>query len=309
MKLFRKEWLLENWILKITAILLAWVLWFFIQGEPETVTRVDAPVEIQIPAGMEISSDLPSTVQVTMRGARQALTCNINLMNAGEGEHRITLTEDHIKSPKGSNVEVSQVNPPQIVVMLEKTVTKEVPITVPVQGEVADGFEVYEKIPDPNRVTITGPRSHIEPVKDETTEIIDLNGQKQSENFRVRLDIEDALIRSSISGTILVKIRVGPRRKQYVVKKVPLTLDNEAFVVTPRQIDIEVMAPEMLKDALIPGNFRATIRTQGLESAALPVAVKPEITFLEGSTGNIKIAKIKPSEIKVSRKEGAPSRR
>ena len=145
-----KEKLLENWFLKILAILLAWILWMFIQGEIqvelETDKTVMAPVKVQgVPAGMEISSGLPSTVQVTIRGAAENLACNIDLRDAREGENRI-FTQDHIEAPSGFGMEVFQVNPSQVILMLEKTISKPVPITIPVQGEVADGFEIYEKI-------------------------------------------------------------------------------------------------------------------------------------------------------------------
>ncbi|MEJ2246352.1 MAG: hypothetical protein P8Y80_09800, partial [Acidobacteriota bacterium] len=79
MILFIKEKLLENWFLKLSAIVLAWILWLFIQGEPGTVTIVAASVRvINLPPQMEISSDFPSEVQVTMRGTSQPLTCTID---------------------------------------------------------------------------------------------------------------------------------------------------------------------------------------------------------------------------------------
>jgi YbbR domain-containing protein len=142
-----KEKILENWVLKITAIFLALILWLFIRGEPGTVTTVAATVNWELPVGMEISSDFPpATVQVMIRGTSQSLRCNIDLRNAEEGENTVTLNEDQIEATQGRRPEVIQVNPPQIVIMLEKTIQKTVPITVPVQDEVADGFEIYDKI-------------------------------------------------------------------------------------------------------------------------------------------------------------------
>jgi YbbR domain-containing protein len=305
---FLKEKLLENWILKISAIFLAWILWLFIQGESGTVTMVTAPVEVQVPPNMEISSGLPSTVQVTIRGASQALTCIINLQNAKEGEYKITLTEDLIKSPKGLGVAVSQVNPSQVVLVLEKTVKKQVSINVPVQGEVADGFEIYEKIPNPDVVEITGPRSHIESIEEVSTEIVALNGQKQSANFRVGLDFKNGMIRSSMSSPVWVEIQIGPRRKMFVVKHVPLILENKSYVSSPKQVDIRVMAPESLKAALVPDNFSATVAAQNLDEAELPLKVKPEISFLDSWRGMIKERGTIPSEVTIHKKDDKSSR-
>ena len=53
-----KEKILENWVLKITAIFLALILWLFIQSDPGRVTAVAAKVYFDnIPNGMVITSD------------------------------------------------------------------------------------------------------------------------------------------------------------------------------------------------------------------------------------------------------------
>jgi YbbR domain-containing protein len=297
MILFIKEKILENWILKITAIFLALILWLFIRGESGTVTMVNAPVEVQVPPQMEISSGLPSTVQVTMRGTSQQITCFIDLQNAKEGINKITLTADHIKTPKGFGVEVSQVKPAQLVLMLEQTISKPVPIIVPVRGKVARGYEIYDKIPNPRVVTITGPRSHIDPVKDVSTEIISLDGQKQDANFQVDLNFKDGTIRSSKSNSVWVEVRIGPRRKMFTVMKVPIDIENKDYEVNPKQISIQVIAPESLKEDLVPDNFSATVGRLVPNDAEFPVEVKPEISFIEKWQGLVVVTGTKPSEV------------
>jgi YbbR domain-containing protein len=305
---FIKEKILENWILKISAILLALILWLFIRGESGTVTMVNAPVEVQVPPQMEISSGLPSTVQVTMRGTSQQLTCFIDLQNAKEGENKITLTEDNIKAPKGFRVEVSQVKPSQVVLKLERTVSKTVPILVPVRGDVARGFEIYAKVPNPPVATITGPRSHIEPVKDVSTEIITLNGQEEDANFQVGLNFRDGAIRSALPNSVWVEIQVGPRRKTFTVLRVPLKIDAKVYAVKPKQISVLVMAPESLKEDLVPDNFSAAVDERSLKDAEFPVKLKPEIGFIEKWKGIVMVTGTKPSEVTVRRIESESSR-
>ncbi|MBN2321380.1 MAG: YbbR-like domain-containing protein [Acidobacteria bacterium] len=303
-----KEKLLENWILKITAIFLAGILWLFIQ-ELETDKTVTAPVKVQgVPAGMEISSGLPSTVQVRFRGADQTLACNIDLRDAREGENRITLTRDHIETQQGFGMEVFQVNPSQVTLMLEKTISKPVPITIPVQGEVADGFEIYDKIPSSRVVEITGPRSHIESIGEVPTDIIDISDLDQDSNFQVSLNFEDGAIRSSITDPIWVELRIGPRRNEYYINKVPLVMENESYVSSPKQIDIHVMAPEDLQPDLVPGNFSAIIRTQNLDPSALPAKVKPAINYREDWKGKIKQMGTRPPEVTVRKKDEQSSK-
>ncbi len=298
-----KEKILENWILKILAILLAWILWLFIQGESGTVTTVTAQVKVTVPDGMEISGGFPSTVQVTIRGATQNLTCNIDLQDADEGEKRITLTKDNIETPKGFGIELSQFNPAQITLMLEKTIRKTVPITVPVQEEVADGFEIYEKVTNPRFVEITGPRSHIEPVPEVPTDIIDVSDLDQSTNYQVSLNFEDGAIRSSIIDPVWVEIRIGPRRKDYTINQVPLQIEDGSYTCSPEQINIRVMAPEDMQPLLVPDNFRAVIVTKNLNDSALPVKVKPVISYRDDWKGKIKEMGTRPSEVTVRKKD------
>jgi YbbR domain-containing protein len=225
---FLKQNLLENWILKTLAIFLALVLWLFVRNESGPVRMVAVPLEVRVPQHMEISNERPASVGVMLRGTTfsnmwfgQPLpTCIIDLQSAKEGKHIVELTPDNVNAPKGLGVEVLQVNPTRIVLELERTVSKEVPIVVPVQGQVADGFEIYEKSANPTAAVVTGPRSRVEPIPDISTEVVFVSGQKQSASFLVGLKPKDSAIRISASNPIQVKIQIGPNRKKPRITKI-----------------------------------------------------------------------------------------
>jgi hypothetical protein len=132
MKRFVREYLLENWNLKITAILLALIVWLFVRGEPGPERVVRIPLEVQVPHQMEITGERPSMIEITMRGTAfsgalfgQILpTCTIDLQNAGEGAHVVALTLDLIKVPKGSGFEIMRVNPKSVTVVLKRIPAK-----------------------------------------------------------------------------------------------------------------------------------------------------------------------------------------
>ncbi|MEJ2108870.1 MAG: CdaR family protein [Acidobacteriota bacterium] len=309
---FIKEKLLENWALKIVAILLALILWLFIQGDPGSVTTVAANVEVNIPSGMEISSELPSTVQVMIRGTSQSLKCKIDLQNAEEGEKRIVLNEDHIESSQGRVPEVIKVTPPQVNLVLEKTIRKEnIPITVPVQGEVADGFEVYEKILTPATVTIEGPRSVVEPMDEVSTEVVDLNGLNTETKLTASLNLKERSVRSSVSGPIQVDIKIGLRRKMYVVKDVSIDLGGkDDYLASPPKIDIQLMSPETYKPVLIPDSFQLTVDSKIFENADSPVEVQPNIVFRESYLSEVvKIRGTDPPVVTIRRKDETTSKK
>jgi YbbR domain-containing protein len=220
MKRFIKEFLLENWSLKITALLLALILWQFVRGEPVPASVVRIPIQVQLPRQMEVTSERPTMIEVTMRGTAfsnewfgQPLpNCIVNLQDAKEGEHTVQLNTNNIQVPKGSGIEVLQVNPAKALIVLQQTISKLVPISAPIQGEPARGFEVYGKQTKPASIIITGPRSHIEPVREIFTESLSIRNHKKSSRFFVWLNNKDSFIRASLNNPIQVDVQIGPRR-------------------------------------------------------------------------------------------------
>lgn len=221
MKGLIQEYLLQNWTLKVTALLLAFILWLFVRGEPGPERVVPGvPLEVQVPRQMEITNKHPNAVEVTLRGMAFSdlwlsqpipTTCVIDLSEAHEGEHIMTLTPENVRIPKGAGIEVIRINPARVNLVLEATVSKEVPIAVPVRGEPSHGFEIYGRSPKPASVVITGPRSHIDPVQEISTEVVSIKGQNRPVRVFVGLDIKDSSVRTSLANPVEVDIPIGPR--------------------------------------------------------------------------------------------------
>jgi hypothetical protein len=307
MKRFIKEYLLENWTLKATALLLGLVLWLFVRGEPGPERVVAVPLEVQVPRHMEITNERPTSIEVTMRGAafsnmwfNQTLpSCVIDLQGAEEGKHLVTLTPDNIKIPKGSGIEVLQVNPVRVTLVLERTVSKEVPIVVPIRGEPFHGFEIYGKTPKPATLIVTGPRSHIESVNDVPTEVVGLNGQKQPTRFFVGLNLRDNAIRTSLANPVLVDVQIGPRRKPYTIAKVPVATDDASYAADPGYISLHVLVSPDSIGKITSADFNATVETKSLEASKFPARLKPLVRILGNLNTMVTIRDIQPSEVVV----------
>ena len=309
MKRFIKEYVLENWSLKATAVLLSLIIWLFVRGEPGPERVVSVPLEVQVPRQMEITHERPTSVEVTMRGAAfssmwfsQPLpTCVVDLQGANEGEHVITLTPENIKTSKGSGIEVLQVNPARVTLVLEQTVSKEVPIVVPVRGEPASGFDVYGRFSKPLTIVITGPRSRIEPVREIPAEAVSISGQKQPVRFFVALNIKDNAIRTPLNNPVQVDIQIGPRRKLFTVAQIPVATDDPTYVISPKQIAVQVLAPADSAAELAPADFSAFVSTKNL-NAAPPVKTKPQVGIVNNKlSGDVIIKDVYPSEVVIRR--------
>ncbi len=307
---FIKNLFAENWNLKATALLLALILWLFVRGEPGPITVVDVPLEVRVPLSMEIVNERPPTVEVTMRGAAMSNTwfgsqplpsCIIDLQGAAEGEHVTTLTPENIKVPAGSGIEVLQVNPARITLVLERTILKNARIVVPVLDEPPRGFEIYSKTSLPATIEITGPRSRIDSVEEISTEAISLSNRKESARFYLSLDFEDDSIRSSFTDKVQVDIQIGPPRKLFTIAPVRVFVDDDSFEITPNEISIQILAPIESGDEITADDFRAIVETEDLDVSNLPTQAAPRVEFTKQSDIIVAIRNMEPSEITVDR--------
>jgi YbbR domain-containing protein len=304
-----KEILFENWSLKLTALLLALVLWLFVRAEPGPARVVTVPLEVQLSRDMEITNERPAAVEVTMRGAAfstmwfsQPLpTCIVDMQGASEGEHVVKLTPENVRIPKGTGIDVLQVNPARVRLVLEKTASKEVPIVVPIKGNPPRGYEIYGRSSKPATALITGPRSHVQEVDDIQTEPINISGQKQPVRSFVNLNIKDNTIRTSVSEPVQVDVQVGPRTKTYTISPVPVSTDDPSLITAPREVLLRITAPVDVAKELSPDDFSATVSEQNLDLSKLPMRVEPSIKVLGALNGTVTIKEIVPSKVVVRR--------
>jgi YbbR domain-containing protein len=308
MKDFFRQVFFEHWSLKATAILLALILWLFVRGEPG-ITEKAAPLEIRVPRYMEITNERPNSIYVTMRtihGAPQpSLTCIINLQQASEGRHVITLTQDNLKLSNESGVEALQFNPARVTLVLEKTISKEAPIVAPVVGTLLPGFELYDRIVTPTTVILTGPRSIIESINEVPTETISIKEKKQSFKYTASLNPKDDSVRTSLTDPVQVEIQIGPQRKLHTITDVPVLFDNPSYSSTPKHVSVQVATPPGKESALTPELFTILIPTKSFIDAQLPVKIKPQAKMADGNCKDITIKSIFPPEIAVQKKKTA----
>lgn len=304
---FVKETLLKDWRLKITSILLALILWQFVRGDAGAERVITIPLEAQIPRDMEITNERPTSVDVTLRGAVSNMwlgqpipTCLVDLRGASQGEHVVPLMPDNVQIPRASGIEVLKVNPARVTLFLESTMSREVPILVPVHGEPARGYEFYSKTIKPASVVITGPRSHLERVREVSTEAVSLNDLKQFTRMFVSLNIRDAMVRASISSPIEVDIQVGPLRKVFTMQLPVLTADS-SFTTVPHEISVQLLVPPDFDTSLIPPALRAMAMTPNPEK--LPCREKLDVRFVGKLDPGVTIKDIEPNEVYV-RKAG-----
>src|SRR5262245_29664719 len=146
-----RAFLTTNWELKLTATILAFILWVAVHGETSGERTIMVPLEIQnTPRNTVITNDRPASVELTIRGSQANVwlgatvpACIIDLRGADEGERIIPLTPANVRIPRGAGLEVLAVSPPRVTLVLERASSKTVPIRAALDGDVAPGFQIY----------------------------------------------------------------------------------------------------------------------------------------------------------------------
>jgi len=215
-----KRYVIQNFGLKFLSLVLATGLWFMIsKDEQPAEVAIRAPIVFQhVPEQLEISSESIPEAQIRVRGPermiRQLRTnevqAEIDLTGVKPGERTFDLTSQQVRHPR--DVEVKQVVPSQLHLAFDMRSTREVEIRPRVTGNFATGEQIVKVDTDPPRITITGPRHHVEKIDAATTDPIDATGTLGSAVFTTNVYVSDPLVQveqaTSIRVTVVVQ-KVG----------------------------------------------------------------------------------------------------
>jgi YbbR domain-containing protein len=213
---FFKRYVIHNFSLKFLSLMLATGLWFLIaRDEQPAEVAIRAPIVFQhVPDQLEISTESIPEAQIRVRGPermiRQLKTnevqAEIDLTGVKSGERTFDLTSQQVRHPR--DVEIKQVVPSQLHLAFDTRSTRQVEIRPRVTGNFATGEQIVKVDTDPPRITITGPRHHVEKIDAATTDPIDATGTLGSAVFTTNVYVSDPLVQVEQATSIRVTVVV-----------------------------------------------------------------------------------------------------
>jgi len=245
----------KEWVLKFISLLLATMLWFFVGGEDIVDKNVMVPIEIiNLPRDLVISNQFKKEIEVTLSGPRSAIqdmankavSRQINLSNATPGTNVVENDNNSIPVPRG--VTVLRIQPTSIILSLDKLIQKQFPVTPVTSGDVAAGFVMEKLVMNPDVINITGPETILSQANELMTEIIDLNGLKESKNIQVPLDLEPSFVDLIGQTSVTAEIAVKPKMVEKKISKVNVEafLGSERREVAPTTAEVILRVPVLL---------------------------------------------------------------
>jgi hypothetical protein len=219
---FMQRYVFHNFTLKLLSLLLASGLWFLISPDEQPAeVAVRAPVVFQhVPPNLEISTETIPEAQIRVHGPERVIRqlganeihAEIDLADAKPGERTYDLSSQQVRHPR--DVSIGPVIPSQLHLSFDTRLTKEVEIHPRVTGTFAGGEQIVKVDADPPRITVTGPKRHVERVEAATTDPVDATGTRGSAVFTTNVYVPDPLVQvvpiTSIRVTVVVQKAGAP---------------------------------------------------------------------------------------------------
>jgi YbbR domain-containing protein len=252
--------------LGILSLALATAVWFFVV-DVENQTRTDffpgvMPVEaVNVPQGLAVSSLSQPQVRVRISADKDIwtdisvndfkATIDLSGMKQREATVSVRVTVDR------GDVDVDEVDPPQVVVDLEPVVSRVVPVKPRLVGAVALGYSLSESKVSPEVVGISGPESLVNLV-DAAVVDVNVTGMKVSLEQGFTLTARDAQ-GGDIDGVNL----------DQDTAKISLTIVKQDFTV------VYIVNPS------VTGNVAAGYRVSAVEADPAFVGVSGPLEVLQ----------------------------
>lgn len=210
-----KHWITHNWFLKVLSLLLAGTLWIAVASETSSEIGIEVPLEYRnVPHDLEITGDAANTVEVRLRGSAnlvkdispKEVSTTVNMENMTPGEKIISLTSDNVQAPFGT--EVIRINPSQVRLTLEQTISKTIQVVPTTQGQPAAGFELGRVLVNPAKIRVQGPESRLRDIDAISTVPIQVDGKRSSVQQTVGLDVPDPQLRLQDPSSVEVRIEI-----------------------------------------------------------------------------------------------------
>jgi len=199
---FFQRHVLHNFGLKVLSLLLATGLWLMIAPDEQSAeVAVRAPIVFQnVPTQLEISTETIPEAQIRVRGPERVIRqlrpndvhAALELGDVQPGERTFDLTSQQIHHPR--DLAVVQVVPSQVHLAFDTRLTREVEIHPRVTGSFLAGQHLARVDVDPPRITISGPRHHVEKVDSATTDPVDASGTTGRATFTTNVYVTDPLV-------------------------------------------------------------------------------------------------------------------
>lgn len=298
----------KNWIPKLTCLLIAVGLWFWVAIQQTGRSEFEVPVEFQNkPDDLYVTDQSTRNVTVTLQGPKTSLfrtssseiTAILNLRGQEAGTRTFWSSELTIQQPQG--LQVYDVSPQNIRVDLVHRSEKRIPVDPQLNGSLPQGYN-YRTSVEPSTATVVGPVDTLEDFNELELSSVTLNNR---ETGTETLDLEAMVpaglkITAPETNSFQVTLEVYRETLNRTIEDIPVNVENVPAgmraIVEPSQVDLEVVGPEPTVRNLQPEDIDVSVpapqKGSGLKIRVADVSLPEGVEVVDGN-GSISAIKVK----------------
>lgn len=297
-------WPFRHLGLKLISVALAVLLWMVIAGQ-ETVERgLRVPLELQqFPPGLELLGDVPTTIDVRVRGGSDTLgrmsatdvIAVLDLRSARPGRRLFPLTPEQVRVPFG--VQVVQLTPTAVAMEFENTATRQVAVVPAVDGRPAPGYVLGKVTAEPSTVEIIGPETAVKRATEALTEPVSVAGARAQVQETVTVGMLDPALRLKNPGGAIVTVQILPAPLERTLRERPVYLRDLGQGLTaaalPDSVDVVVRGDRGALARVEPDDVMAYVDLSGLGAGQYTLTVRAD------SSRDAGVARVEPNAVQV----------
>jgi YbbR domain-containing protein len=268
--------------LRIISVLLAITLWVFVNsGQRGSVEFFTVPISYRnLPPHFLIVNPHPESARIQVTGPRTLLSLiepshlmiKLDLTGVAVGQASFKIGSDSFNVPRQTMV--TSISPSQIVLDIDRIVTRDAPVHVSLEGSVTKGYRVSSVTAAPSTVRLKGPSKDLARIDRVESEPVNVSATTSnishvvpliSPSERVRLDPAQVTANVTLSQVIGQKefrgVPIGVRNNDYPVKLDParINLTLHGPILKLQQIDLS-KAVFVDADGILPGSYDVPVQ-------------------------------------------------
>lgn len=278
---------------KVTAVILASLFWYIVQGEEILEINRRVVINFSIPKGMVVKGSQTRFKDATLRGPRvllgdfstKPLEATIHIPEGKSGPLRFRIDKEYL-SQWDPRIKLT-VHDPYLIVTVDERSEKKVPVKEVFQGTPASGLMIEKTTIEPDSVTIAGLRSEIQKVREVLTEPIDIKGLSQSKVVTANLARTLPPDVTSNTERVQVKVTIGEQKVNKSIAAVPVDASGSDFqaAVTPPTVSVEIQGTQGVLSMVKRTDVKAFIDLHGLgpgvHEREVQVRIPQDTTLIE----------------------------
>ena len=281
----------RNWPAKILSVVAAVILFLFYQATNLEERFFSVPLDIIINESYAVSSSVPSSVRVSLRGSEENIFMILEEDIEVYADFSSHSSEGLFKAPvrfnlTGAAEDIDQleivIEPAELTLELERKITRKVRIQPQLGGYPEKGWELDQYILGMEEVVVEGPKSHVEQLEIIPTEEISLDGRNSDFYQRTKLKVNDPYLTFPAGDTVGFQ---GIIKETVIIKTfedvgmIYIDLPADLFVAGPeKKGSIKVQGKQLLLEGTVSADFSIIADCSGIRSpGTYTVPVSPII--------------------------------